>query len=450
MQFGPPFDAERVAAGADFMSARHSNHVPDRRDARDIAGPWPVVERKGTCLPLVSAGAHQMRVLFCVSETLVPPYNGFKLAVGALVEELRRTHDVRIIAPGSSGNADPAGDTRVVEYRRPGLSDNVVDLARSLFRHEPARVERLSRILAAPLREELASFRPHVVHVSHGELARVGRALGAQPAVLACLDAWHRNVQARIDLAAGPQRLQLQLQLRCIMRYAATEYGLFSHLTTVTPEDASALLALEPRLNITPIPNGVESAPIAPRPSSSDEPRLLFHGAMSFAPNVSAARYLATEILPIVQRTHPRARLDLVGRNPSREVHELGKLPGVHVSGEVASLAPWMASAHVYVCSMVSGTGIKNKLLEAFAYGVPCVSTPMALQGINAVHNRDVVVGATPGEVAEHVIALIANPARAAAIGDAGRELVRREHGWPAVAAAYEDVYEAAIDAKRG
>src|SRR5690606_13369872 len=147
---------------------------------------------------------------------------------------------------------------------------------------------------------------------------------------------------------------------------------------------------------------------------------------------------------------HPGARLDLVGRRPSREVQELAALPGVHVSGEVPSLAPWMAAADVYVCSMVSGTGIKNKLLEAFSFGVPCVATSMAIQGINAEHNVSVMLGDTPEALAEHVCVLLANPARAAALGDAGRELVHREHGWSAVARSYEQVYAAAIDGKHG
>ena len=391
-----------------------------------------------------------MRILFCLSEALVPPHNGFKLALHELVEALRHDHEVRIVAPGSGSDARLARDTRIVEDRRPGLAGDARDFVRSLVSREPGRVERLSQLLAGPVREEIGTFQPDVVHVSHGELARVGAYLGSQPAILACLDAWHRNIQAQVDLAGGARRLHLQMQVQRIIRFAATEYSRFSHLTTVTPEDAAALRALDSRLNITPIPNGVNPVR-ATRPASPDgTPRLLFHGAMSFAPNVSAARFLAKDILPLIHRTHPHVRLDLVGRRPAREVLELGDLPGVHVSGEVASLAPWMDAASVYACSMVSGTGIKNKLLEAFAYGVPCVVTPVALQGINASHGREVMVGATPEEFAEQVISLLEDPGSASAIGDAGRELVRRDHGWSAIATAYGKVYEAAIDAKRG
>lgn len=390
-----------------------------------------------------------MKILFCLSETPVAPYNGFQLAVRLLADELRRDHDVRLVALGTRRSASSSDGLRVVEYRRPGRLGDVHDLARSLALREPGRVTRVTGLMAGPLQEELASFRPDVVHVSHGELARLGAHLEAYPAVLACLDAWHRNTQAQIDLASGLRRLHLRLQLSRVERFEATEYARFSHITTVTREDAAALLSLDPRLDVTPIPNGVGVAAVAPRGPDHEAPRILFHGAMGYAPNVSAARFLAEGILPLVRGTHPAVGLDLVGRKPSREVMALAELPGVHVSGEVPSLAPWMEKASVYVCPMVSGTGIKNKLLEAFAHGVPCVATPLALQGIEAVEGRDVLVGSTPEELAALVAGLLDDPDRAGRIGAAGRELVRRSHSWKAVAEAYERVYEAAIDAKR-
>lgn len=399
-----------------------------------------------------------MKILFCLSESPVPPRNGFQIAAWHLLEVLRDRHDVKVLAldPGHGDErSSPEGwyreaeHLRLVPYTLPGIRGDVADLTRSLVLREPARVQRVSRAMEPLVQQELTSFRPDVVHVSHSELARVGRLLRGQASVLACLDAWHRHVEASIGVSSGARRIYERLQLPLVKRFEATEFSTFSHLTTVTPDDAEALRGLDPRLNVSSIPNGVNPSDAEWSPRSNGTLRLLFHGALGYAPNIAAARFLATDVLPRVQRTFPDVGLDLVGRSPSPEVERLTALQGVHVSGEVESLLPWMAAASVYVCPMISGTGIKNKLLEAFSHGVPSVATPLALQGIDAVPERDVLLGSSGAELATQIVRVLKDPGRAAQLGESGRALVVNNYTWAAVGRAYESVYESAIAMRR-
>ena len=79
------------------------------------------------------------------------------------------------------------------------------------------------------------------------------------------------------------------------------------------------------------------------------------------------------------------------------------------------------------------GAGQQNKILEAMAMGVPCVTTELVNRAIGARAGEQVLVASTPGEFAEHVVGLLASPERRAEVGAAGRELVRSSFSWEAV-----------------
>jgi polysaccharide biosynthesis protein PslH len=391
-----------------------------------------------------------VRILFCVTQAPLPPYNGFQLAIAGLVDALCRAgHEVAVVAlmphPSRQHEAEDY-DIVPVQPPRGGPIGDAVDLARMLLLGEPMRVGRLTQKVRPVLRRAVEAFDPDVVHVSPGPLAGLDPHEYDRPTVLACFDAWHHYLEARLLVASNPLRRQyLRLSRRLVARFESREYGKFDNVTAVTEEDAAALRAVCPELDVRPVPNGVDLEPLHGPPVRQRAARLLFHGVLSYAPNVTAAGFLCRDVLPLVRREIPGARLSLVGRQPSPAVAELADLPGVEVTGEVPSLEPAMSAARVYVCPMLSGTGIKNKLLEAFAYGLPSVATPLALQGLDVVAGRDVLVGEDAHELAAHVLSLLRDDDLAERVGAAGRRYVDANHHWDAVARRYLSLYVEAI-----
>jgi polysaccharide biosynthesis protein PslH len=357
-----------------------------------------------------------------------------------MLPALRVEHDVRVLAVGAPHEqVEPWLHTVAPPA---GAAAGLRDWRQFLVHRRPRRADELVRCLQPALRGELRRFDPDVVHVFSNLLAPVHRVLDGRPTVLSGLDAAHRNVAARAARARGPRRLALRAEARRVTRYIANEYPAYDEVVMVTPQDAAAVAELAGEIRVSSIPNGVDAArfgagtPAAPVPG-----RLVLHGAMSYAPNVDAALFAAHEVLPRVRSEAADAELVLVGRSPSAEVRALAGLPGVTVTGEVDDVAPWLQSAAVYLCPMRSGTGIKNKLLEAMAAAAPCVATPLALQGIEAEPGRDVLVGAGADELASHVLALLEDPERAGVLGGRARRCVVDHHSWEAAARAYSELY---------
>ncbi|MDQ4095146.1 MAG: glycosyltransferase family 4 protein [Actinomycetota bacterium] len=391
-----------------------------------------------------------MRILFCVQDLPLPPPDGFRLYLNALTSELNRDHQVRILGFRSAAQIDDAS-IKVAMRALPAprrrsprwVLETSLSLGRGLVLRRPMKVDELARRMRSALKEEIASFRPDVVHVSTGSLAATGRYLEGVPAVLAALDAWHLNVEAWADQARGVRRAILRTEAKRVRRFEASDFSLFERVVVVTDEDKQALQSLAPSLRLDVVPNGVDMEKFAPKgPPNRKAGRILFTGVMSYAPNVAAAEMLVRDILPLVKQSHSEAHAVIIGRRPNARVRALAEVEDVEVTGEVEAMEPWLSSGSVYACPMVSGTGIKNKLLEAMSNGIACVATPLAVQGMEVRHGEDLLVGSSPSEIASHISDLLSDRDRASRVGEAARAYVKEHHSWSRAARSYERIYE--------
>lgn len=167
---------------------------------------------------------------------------------------------------------------------------------------------------------------------------------------------------------------------------------------------------------------------VFPSPYPGPARRAVFIGNMDYWPNADAAAWFATEILPLIA---PRPEFWIVGANPGPETRRLAEVPGVHVTGRVADVRPYLAHADVSVSPLRIARGIQNKVLEAMAAGRPVVASPGAFEGIRAQPGRDLLVADGAAAIAETVGAVLsgAHPG----LGAAGRAAVEAGYAWPAV-----------------
>jgi len=185
-----------------------------------------------------------------------------------------------------------------------------------------------------------------------------------------------------------------------------------------------------PQADIRALQNGVDLEffrPGAVPAAATPRPLIVFTGQMDYPPNVDAVRWFAVEVLPRL----PDARFAIVGRSPAAAVRALAG-DRVIVTGGVDDVRPWLAAADVVAAPLRIARGVQNKVLEAMAAGRPVVATPAAFEGIEAEPGRDLIVADGAPAQAEAIRALLAEPARAAALGAAARRCVERAYAWEA------------------
>jgi glycosyltransferase involved in cell wall biosynthesis/CelD/BcsL family acetyltransferase involved in cellulose biosynthesis len=389
-----------------------------------------------------------VRILLISSELPWPPINGMRLLVQHLARELGARHEVCVLGyrwPEQLPEQLPGVETVAVEA--PSLSGLARAAAawRSAARREPLSVTLLTDGLREPLAQLLADRKYDVAHVASAMMAGTRPLIGSLPAVV-CAEGWHLNLAAARELDPWAIRSLRRVEELRVRRFMARELPKFARVATVTEQDAAAIRALDPALDPVVIANGVDAVSFSPRQTDSSEPgRLVFTGALAYPPNVTAAKVLAERIFPLVRAQAPHARLSIVGRGPTPEVTQLADLDGVEVVGDVPDMATWLNRAQVYVCPMMSGTGIKNKLLEAMACARPAVATTLACQGIDVVSERHLLIADGEHAFAHSALRLLDDPDLRTRLGTSAREHVLERHSWGAVAGAYERLYEGAI-----
>ncbi|MDQ2935316.1 MAG: glycosyltransferase family 4 protein [Chloroflexota bacterium] len=220
-------------------------------------------------------------------------------------------------------------------------------------------------------------------------------------------------------------------------------------VTTVAEADAARLRALARGARIEVVPNGVDADRFTTGSAAEQEgERIVFVGAMSYAPNVAAVNYFARQVLPLIRSAVPNAHFVIVGRDPAPSVLALAG-EGVEVTGEVEDVRPHMEQAAVVVVPMQSGSGIKNKVLEALAMERAVVATPLAVEGIAATPGEHLVVASGARQFADGVLRLLADPGERRRLGRAGRGLVTDRYTWDACAARYEALWYELAELRR-
>jgi glycosyltransferase involved in cell wall biosynthesis len=202
--------------------------------------------------------------------------------------------------------------------------------------------------------------------------------------------------------------------------------------------------------NAVVVPNGYESGSLPDdvgRPTH--EPRtLLMQGALVRPPLVDAACALATDILPRVRAALPETRLLLVGpTDPS--VRSLGDLPGVEVTGAVPEMVSWLAAADVVAVPMRWGSGTRIKIIEAFAHGIPVVSSTIGAEGLDARDGIHLLIADDPASFADACRRLLTDDELRVRLATAARALYLDRYRWEPIRTEIGDLARRAADGAR-
>ena len=156
----------------------------------------------------------------------------------------------------------------------------------------------------------------------------------------------------------------------------------------------------------------------------------VFVGNLGYGPNTAAAQYLVGKLMPELDRRGLDLKLLLAGARPGRKIQLLKNRKGVTVRGWVEDIRDAYADGLIFVAPMFSGLGLQNKILEAMAMGLPCVTTTMVNNAIGATLNKEILVADTLEGLADHVQQLLKDENEYNRIATAARAFVMSNYQW--------------------
>jgi len=383
-------------------------------------------------------------MLAVTSELPWPLDTGGHLRTYHLLKSLAQTFDVRLVttvSPGSekdllliqASGVDPIAvattRTRLGEIRR-GFT--------AILRREPyVMFHRHNRAaIWKSLTLAVKDWSPDVVYFDHLDSFLYRSAAPTIPWVVDLHNVYSTLVE-RTAAEHNTKSLAMLLrdQARLIQRMERKAVA-GSRLTLSVSEADAQIFRQWGAQHVAVVPNGVDcdayrQLPVG-RPVGSAQPTVIFVGALSWTPNQSAARFLALDFLPRLRERWPDARVQLVGRNPTDVVRSLAQLPGLEVHANVPDVRTFLRTAHVLAVPLSAGGGTRLKILEAFAAGLPVVSTAVGCEGLQAQDGLHLFV-AERGAMAGRVGDLFDNPELGTAVAIAARDLAERIYDWRAI-----------------
>jgi len=204
-------------------------------------------------------------------------------------------------------------------------------------------------------------------------------------------------------------------------------------------------------------PHRATTIPICIDPSErslvdlADEARTVTHlGTMFWPPNVDGVLWFAREVWPLVREQAPEARFVIVGKRPPLSVRALSaEYPGIDVLGYVADPEPILRQTAAFVVPLRAGAGMRVKILDAWCWGVPIVSTTLGAESIEVRAGKDILIADRPRDMTDAVLHLLSDASLRNRLRESGRLAVRQRYDWRQVYRQWDDVYDKLLENHR-
>ncbi len=393
-----------------------------------------------------------MQVLLLTQVLPYPPDSGPKVKTWNVLKYLARQHEVTLV---SFVRGDQLAEVeRLRRYCRavhtvPMMRSPIHDglaLLRSLSIGQPWMMVRDDRGAMRQLVDRLATTtRFDVVHADQLNMAQYAvRVPGARKVLDAHNALWLLYKRLAATMRPGPRRRLLERDWRLLKDYEGRLVREFDEVLAVSDEDKAALLeaAGQPR-DITVIPIAVDTDEILPVTRHETANHLLHIGTMYWPPNIDGMWWFIREVYPLIRARRPEVILDVVGARPPEDLLALnGDGKGVNVAGYVPDPAPYLERAGVFIVPLRAGGGMRVKILEALARGLPLVTTTLGCEGIAVEHGRHVLIADTPEAFARETLHLLENRALADELGRNGRRLVEDLYDYRAACRPLDGLYQ--------
>jgi sugar transferase (PEP-CTERM/EpsH1 system associated) len=397
-------------------------------------------------------------LLFISHRIPFPPDKGEKIRGLNLLKHLSKSY--RIHLGCLMDNPEDPGHLETLREWCVDVAGFPIDKRRqkylALLRARPGRPLMLDYYRHAGLQawvdQTMARTRMDVVYIYSVAMMPYVEGLKRHGLVLDAQDIDSEKWTSYAETAGFPMKLVWAREGRTLLAYERQAAMKCDATLFVSPQEVArfAELAPESAAKVHAVENGVDLLRFNPDnayDSPFDDrlgPHLVFTGNMDYWPNADAVIWFATAVMPRLRAARPAMEFHIVGANPGPAVLALNNQPGIHVTGRVPDVRPYVAHADVAVAPLRIARGIQNKVLEAMAMARPVVASPGAFEGVRATAGRDVLVADGAGPMADAILSVLngEHPGLAAA----GRQAVEAAYAWSATLSRLDAILGALSD----
>jgi len=373
---------------------------------------------------------------------LKPPYpkvDGGCVAIAAMTESLLIAgHDVKVLTmetykhPFDSAKV-PSDILEKTEMEAVGMDTriNPFDAFLNLFSAESYNIQRFNnKTFENRLAEILDANKFDIIHLESIFCAPYLNTIRTHSKAKVIVRA--HNIEFRIweQLAAQEYNLfkkwYLNLLASRLKKYELDVLNKVDGVVAITKDDLEGLKQLGINVPMEVVPIGMKVSEIEVKPVPSDSVHLYHLGAMDWLPNVEGINWFVDEVWPVISKELPDVKCSLAGREMPASLlsHSAGNLT---IEGEVSSVSEFISDKNVAVIPLLSGSGLRVKIVEALTYGKVVITTSLGVTGIPYVNGKNILIADSPEDFLKQIKWLNDNPESIQTISTEARKLAERE-----------------------
>lgn len=374
-----------------------------------------------------------MKILVILSRVPYPLDKGDKLRAFNQIKQLSKKHQVILFAL----NDNELDEFAFTELKKYCVAISIVKLSkltiffnliRAFFNGKPLQVGYFYFNRAQKKVDSLiAKHKPDHIYCQLIRTAEYAKPHTNTPKTLDYMDVFSKGMERRKSTDPFYMRPILAMEHKRLLRYEHDVFQFFNNKTIISDQDKN-FIPHPQRQQIKVISNGVDTDYFKSIPCEK-EFELLFNGNMNYPPNVESVEYLVNKIMPLVWEKLPKVRLLISGASPNNKVLAL-KSDRVEVSGWVFDIRENFAKSKILVAPMQISIGLQNKLLEAMAMQLPCVTSTLANNALGAIPNNQILVADTPEQYVQCIIELLQDETKAREIATNGYKFAINNFNW--------------------
>jgi len=394
------------------------------------------------------------RVLFVSPYAICPPVHGGGVFMYQTVRELARLCDLHLIVLLDHERERAPHEELTSLCVSAQYLVRLVGRQKAFGSPEPhAMREFRNREVAWVIHRTLYTQKIDVLQLEYTVMGQYAGQFRQLPSILFEHDVYFQSIARRLPHMKSPiERLEARWEYLRALRAELKLLPQADRIQVCSADNARYLESFLPELKgriDDGYRAGIDTSQYSFRAEGREPFTLLFLGSFRHVPNVEALEWFLKDVFPRIREAEPRARLKIVGAE-APPLHSLHDAKGVDMVGFVEDVREPLARYAVFVCPILAGSGVRVKLLEAFAAGIPVVSTRVGAEGLADQDGEICALADDAAAFAEHTVRLLQDPAGAAALAGRARADVVSRRDMRGMTERLVQCYRAEVERMRG
>ncbi len=281
------------------------------------------------------------------------------------------------------------------------------------------------------IHQAIKEIQPNHIFVQLIRMSEYVKDIKHIPKTIDYIDSFSMGMKRRKEKEKSIKKAAYAIESSRLKKYAEKIFPFFDNHILISEQDKDTF-DFKGAENISVIPNGVDQEYFSPDRTAEKKYDLIFTGNMSYPPNVNAVVFITEKILPLVWEKQPNCNLLIAGAEPNSVVKSLAT-DKVIVSGWMDDIRDAYNAGKICVTPLNIGTGLQNKLLEAMSMELPCITSTLANNALQAKASEEILIANTAQEFANDILSLLDNEDARKSLGLKGKQFIIDNYHWKSI-----------------